>query len=254
MKDALGAVQSILVIGGGSDIALATVGKLVDRRCRTVVLAGRDTEALEANAKELRARPESPTVDVVHFDAHDTSSHERFVDDVFRAHPDLDLVLVAFGVLGEQRVAEIQPDKALQIVNTNYTGAVSVMIPVANHLREQGHGTLVVLSSVAGERARRSNFVYGSSKAGLDAFAQGLADSMVGSGANVLVVRPGFVRSKMTEGLDPAPMSTTPEAVADAIVKGVASGATTVWVPPAMRWFMTVLRHLPRPVFRRLPI
>ena len=129
-------------------------------------------------------------------------------------------------------------------------GSASLGLHAARRLKQQGHGTLAVLSSVAGERARRANFVYGSSKAGLDAFAQGLADSMVGSGANVLVVRPGFVRSKMTEGLDPAPMSTTPEAVADAIVKGVASGATTVWVPPAMRWFMTVLRHLPRPVFR----
>jgi decaprenylphospho-beta-D-erythro-pentofuranosid-2-ulose 2-reductase len=254
MKDALGAVQSVLVVGGGSDIGLATVRKLVERRCRTVVLAGRDLEGLEASAKELRARPETATVDVVHFDAHDVGSHERFVNEVFDAHPDLDLVLVAFGVLGDQQQAEREPDKALQIVNTNYVGAVSVMIPIANRLREQGHGTLVVLSSVAGERARRSNFVYGSSKAGLDAFSQGLADSMVGSGADVLVVRPGFVHSKMTDGLKPAPMSTTPDAVADAIIAGVASGATTVWVPATMRWFMSVLRHLPRPVFRRLPI
>jgi decaprenylphospho-beta-D-erythro-pentofuranosid-2-ulose 2-reductase len=254
MKDALGAVQSVLVVGGGSDIAQATVRKLVERRCRTVVLAGRDVEGLEASAKELQARPESPTVDVVHFDAHDIASHERFVDEVFAAHPDLDLVLIAFGVLGDQAQAERESEKALQIVNTNYVGAVSVMIPVANHLRDQGHGTLVVLSSVAGERARRSNFVYGSSKAGLDAFSQGLADSLVGSGANVLVVRPGFVRSKMTDGLKPAPMSTTPEAVAEATIAGVASGATTVWVPSTMRWFMTVLRHLPRAVFRRLPI
>lgn len=254
MKDALGAVQSVLVVGGGSDIGLATVRKLVDRRCRTVVLAGRDREGLEAAAKELRARPEAPAVDVVHFDANDVASHQRFVDEVFDAHPDLDLTLIAFGVLGQQPEAERDAGKALQIVTTNYVGAVSVMIPIANRLREQGHGTLVVLSSVAGERARRSNFVYGSSKAGLDAFSQGLADSLVGSGANVLVVRPGFVRSKMTEGLKPAPMSTTPDGVADAITAGIASGATTVWAPGALRWFMAVLRHLPRVVFRRLPI
>jgi len=254
MKDALGAVQSVLVVGGGSDIGLATVRKLLERRCRTVVLAGRDREGLEAVAKELRARPEAPTVDVVSFDANEVTSHERFVDSVFDAHPDLDLVLVAFGVLGDQHEAEREAEKALQIVNTNYVGAVSVMIPIANRLREQGHGTLVVLSSVAGERARRSNFVYGSSKAGLDAFSQGLADSLVGSGADVLVVRPGFVRSKMTEGLKPAPLSTTPDAVADAIVAGVASGATTVWAPGTLRWFMSALRHVPRPLFRRLPI
>jgi decaprenylphospho-beta-D-erythro-pentofuranosid-2-ulose 2-reductase len=254
MRDALGAVQSVLVLGGGSDIALATVRKLVAGRCRTVVLAGRDVEGMEASAKELRALAPGTTVDVVAFDARDVTSHERFVDDAFARHPDLDLVLVAFGILGDQEQAERETRHALQIVTTNYVGAVSVMVPVARHLREQGHGTLVVLSSVAGERARRSNFVYGSSKAGVDAFAQGLADSLVGSGANVLVVRPGFVRTKMTEGMRPAPMSTTPEAVADAIVDGIATGATTVWVPPPLRFLMSTLRHLPRPVFRRLPI
>lgn len=254
MKDALGAVQSVLVLGGGSDIAFATVRKLVAARCRTVVLAGRDPEGMEARAKELRALPGEPTVDVVSFDARDLTSHEHFVRDAFSRYPDLDVVLVAFGILGDQEQAEHDVRHALQIVTTNFLGAVSVMVPVANQLRDQGHGTLVVLSSVAGERARKSNFVYGSSKAGLDTFAQGLADSMVGSGANVLVVRPGFVTTKMTEGLDPAPLSTTPEGVADAIVDGLASGATTVWAPPPLRWVMSGLRHVPRPVFRRLPI
>jgi decaprenylphospho-beta-D-erythro-pentofuranosid-2-ulose 2-reductase len=254
LQDALGSVQSVLVLGGGSDIGLATVRKLVAGRCRTVVLAGRDVEGLEAAAKELRALPGAPTVEVAAFDACDLDSHEPFVDDVFARHPDLDLVLVAFGVLGDQERAEHDSRHAVQIAMTNYVGAVSVMVPVARHLREQGHGAMVLLSSVAGERARRSNFVYGSSKAGVDAFAQGLADSMVGSGANVLVVRPGFVRTKMTEGMKAAPLSTTPEAVADAIAEGIASGRTTIWVPPPLRYLMAVLRHLPRPVFRRLPI
>jgi decaprenylphospho-beta-D-erythro-pentofuranosid-2-ulose 2-reductase len=104
------------------------------------------------------------------------------------------------------------------------------------------------------ERPRASNFVYGSTKAGLDAFFSGLADSVVGTGVSVLVVRPGFVRSKMTEGLPDAPLATTPEAVADAIVEGVRRGRHTVWVPGAMRWVMSGLRHTPRAVFRRLPI
>jgi decaprenylphospho-beta-D-erythro-pentofuranosid-2-ulose 2-reductase len=254
MKDALGSVQSVLVLGGGSDIALATVRKLVAGRCRTVVLAGRDLEGLEASAKELRALPGSPSAEVTAFDACDVASHDAFVDDVFTRHPDLDLVLVAFGLLGDQERAESDSRHAVQIATTNYVGAVSVMVPVARRMKEQGHGTIVLLSSVAGERARRSNFVYGSSKAGVDAFAQGLADSLVGSGATVLVVRPGFVHTKMTEGMKAAPLSTTPDAVADAIVAGIASGATTVWVPPPLRYLMAVLRHLPRAVFRRLPI
>ena len=124
---------------------------------------------------------------------------------------------------------------------------------LANRMREQGHGVIVALSSVAGERARRSNYVYGSTKAGVDAFYSGLADSLVGTGVQVLVVRPGFVRSKMTEGLPEAPLSTTPEAVAEAIVSGVRKGRHTVWVPGAMRFVMSGLRHTPRAIFRRLP-
>jgi decaprenylphospho-beta-D-erythro-pentofuranosid-2-ulose 2-reductase len=254
LRDALGSVQSVLVLGGGSDIGLATVRRLVAGRCRTVILAGRDVEGLEAAAKELRALPGSPAVEVVAFDACELDSHDGFVDDVFARHPDLDLVLVAFGILGDQERAETDSRHAVQIATTNYVGAVSVMVPVVRHLRDQGHGTVVLLSSVAGERARRSNFVYGSSKAGIDAFAQGLADSLVGTGVNLLVVRPGFVRTKMTEGMKAAPLSTTPDAVADAIVEGLGTGKTTIWVPPPLRYLMAVLRHLPRAVFRRLPI
>jgi len=252
VNDALGRVQSVLVLGGSSDIALATVRKLVAARCRTVVLAGRDTEMLETSAKELRAL--GATVDVVAFDALDLDRHEALVDDVFARHGDLDLVLLAFGMLGDQEEAEADARAAVQVASVNYVGAVSVAVPVARHLRAQGHGALVVLSSVAGERARRSNFVYGSSKAGLDTFAQGLADSLVGSGARVMVVRPGFVHTKMTEGMKPVPLATTADAVADAIVRGLGTGATTVWVPPTLRWVMSALRHLPRPVFRRLPL
>ncbi len=101
---------------------------------------------------------------------------------------------------------------------------------------------------------RRSNFVYGASKAGLDGFATGLADALVGSGARVLVVRPGFVISKMTSGMAAAPLSTTPDAVAEAVVTGLRGSATVVWVPAPLRLLMSVLRHVPRPVFRRLPV
>jgi decaprenylphospho-beta-D-erythro-pentofuranosid-2-ulose 2-reductase len=139
-------------------------------------------------------------------------------------------------------------------VETNFTGVVSVTVPVAQRLEQQGHGSLVLLSSVAGERARRSNFVYGSSKAGVDAFYQGLGDALKGHGVHVMIVRPGFVTTKMTEGMAPAPLSTTPEAVAQAIARGLERERETVWVPPPLRAVMSGLRHLPRPVFRRLKI
>ena len=252
MKDALGQVQSVLVLGGGSEIGLATCRELVARRARTVVLAARRPDELEGAGRELRDLG-ATTVEAVPFDAADTGSHGAFVDDVFDRFGDFDLVLVAFGLLGDQEQAEREPGAAVEVANVNYVGAVSIGLALARRLRSQGHGTIVALSSVAGERARRSNFVYGSTKAGMDAFFQGLGDELAGAGVHVMVVRPGFVHTKMTEGLDPPPLSTTPEAVARAVVDGLARGAHTVWVPGTFRPVMTVLRHLPRAVFRKLP-
>jgi decaprenylphospho-beta-D-erythro-pentofuranosid-2-ulose 2-reductase len=256
MQDALGSVQSVLVLGAGSDIAQATLRELVTRRVQTVILAARDPESLTSIVGELRSRGASDPirVETLAFDARDTEGHDAFVDDVFTRFGDIDVALLSWGVLGDQEQAEVEGRAAVDIAEVNYVGAVSVAVPLARKLREQGHGTIVALSSVAGERARRSNFVYGSSKAGLDAFFQGLGDSLVGSGVKVMVVRPGFVHSKMTTGMDAAPLSTTPEAVGAAIVRGLERGTETVWVPSTLRYVMSVLRHVPRPVFRRLPI
>jgi decaprenylphospho-beta-D-erythro-pentofuranosid-2-ulose 2-reductase len=246
VKDALGEVQSVLVLGGTSEIGVATAQALVERRARTVILAARDPSKCAAAADALRAAG-AERVEAVAFDASDTASHAAFVEDVFNRFGDVDLALVAFGVLGEA-------DQALEMAAVNYTGAVSVMLPLAERMKRQGQGTIVVLSSVAGERVRKSNFAYGASKAGVDGFAQGLGDALDGTGVHVMVVRPGFVHTKMTEGMEAAPMSTTPEAVAQEIVKGLARGAHTVWAPPPLRLVMSVLRHVPRPIFRKLPL
>jgi decaprenylphospho-beta-D-erythro-pentofuranosid-2-ulose 2-reductase len=253
VQDALGGVQTVLVLGGGSEIAQATLRRLVANRTRTIVLAAREPEKLAGVVDELRALG-ATRVETVAFDAEAADSHEALIDDVIDRVGDLDLVLVAFGVLGDQAEAERDPAAAAEIARVNYLGAVSLSVPLASRLRAQGHGIIVVLSSVAGERARRSNFVYGSSKAGLDALFQGLGDSLVGSGVHVLIVRPGFVHTKMTAGLDAAPLATTPEAVAEAIVRGIERGSEIVWVPPALRVVMSVLRHAPRAVFRKLPL
>ncbi len=252
MNDALGLPQSVLVLGGSSDIARATVRELVVRRCQKVVLAGRDRATLQEAASEASSLG-APLVAVEEFDALGISGQAKVVDAIFDRHGDIDLVLVATGVLGDQQECERDPEAAAKVIDTNFTGLAVALLAVAKRLRSQGHGTIVVLSSVAGERARRANFVYGSSKAGLDAFCQGLSDSLVGTGVRVMIVRPGFVRSKMTEGMRSAPMSTTPEAVASAIVDGLPSGKVVVWVPASLRWAMSGLRHLPRTVFRRIP-
>ena len=254
MRDALGNVESVFVLGGGSEIGLATVRALVERRARTVVLAARRPDELAGAAGELRAAG-ATTVECVRFDAdEDAAAHERLVGEVFDRHGDIDLVLVAAGVLGDQDHAVRDGAAARSIVHTNFLGLVSAIVPCAERMRAQGHGTLCVVSTVAGERPRRSNFVYGSSKAGLDAFAQGLGDALAGTGVRVLVVRPGFVHTRMTAGLEAAPLATTAEKVAEAIVDGIARGKHTVWAPPQLRYVMSVLRHLPRPVFRRLPM
>jgi decaprenylphospho-beta-D-erythro-pentofuranosid-2-ulose 2-reductase len=253
MNDATGMPQSVLVLGGGSDIARAILRPLIARRTTTVVLAGRPDSISLAEAAEEARLLGATTVETVEFDASDPASIPKVIDGIWAGHPDIDLAIVAFGLLGDQPAMEADPGLAVELATVNYTAAVAAGLALAHHLRVQGHGVIVALSSVAGERVRRANFVYGSTKAGMDGFYQGLGDSLVGTGARVMVVRPGFVRTKMTAGRPPQPLATTPEAVAEGVVKALGSGAETVWVPSLLRPFMTAVRHLPRVAFRRLP-
>jgi decaprenylphospho-beta-D-erythro-pentofuranosid-2-ulose 2-reductase len=253
MKDALGAVQSALILGGDSDIAFATCKRLASKRLRSLVLAGRNLERLEERAEQLRQTAPQLSVRCIRLDALAFDQHAAFVDEAF-TYGDIDLVLVAFGLLGDQQRDEHDARSAVDVIQTNFTGAVSLLIPIADRLVEQGHGTIVVLSTVAAERARRSNFIYGASKAGLDWFAQGLGDALHGKGVDVMIVRPGFATSKMTANLKTPPMATDPESVAAAIENGLRRRKEIVWAPGKLRWVMTVIRHLPRPVFRRIPL
>lgn len=252
MNNAIGEPQTVVLLGGTSEIGLAIVRRLLSPSAQAVVLACRDTAAAKEAADELRGR--GVEVHVVEFDAAKTDTHEAVIDGIAKEVGDLDVVILAFGVLGDQDQFSASPADAAAAVHVNYTGGVSAGLAVAKRLRAQGHGRLVVLSSVAGERARKANFVYGSSKAGLDAFAQGLGDDLAGSGAGVLVVRPGFVHSRMTDGMSAAPFATNPETVADAVAAGLRGRRRTVWVPGAIRYVFMVLRHLPGPVWRRLPL
>ena len=251
MIDALGDPQSVLVLGGSSEIALATVKALPRNRIDRVVLAGRASAALTSAVDELTNAGIKGVV-AAEFDATNTASHERIIDEIFDAG-DIDIVILAFGMLGSQMEFESDPNLAVQIATTNYTGAVSSGLHVARRLRQQGHGSLVVISSVAGDRARRSNYVYGSTKAGLDAFAQGLGDALQGSGAHVMVVRPGMVRTRMSAGLPEAPMTTDAPDVAKAIVVGLRKGKHTIYAPGNLRYLMGVVKTVPRPIFRKLP-
>jgi decaprenylphospho-beta-D-erythro-pentofuranosid-2-ulose 2-reductase len=262
VNDALGAPQSVLVLGGSSELARAILRRLVARRARTVILAGRDPERLKEAAAELSTLG-ADVVETLPFEATDTASHQGLVDGVFGRHRDIDLVLFAFGTLGTRGTRGVperdgagaltDPLGAAEVAAVNFVGSVSAGIAIAGHLRRQGHGTLMALSSVAGVRARPSNFIYGSSKAGMDAFLDGLRYQLDGTGARVVVVRPGFVATRMTAGLKPAPFATTAEDVAECVVRGLETGQDVVWAPPVLRWVMAAVKLLPRAVFRRLP-
>ncbi|MGV9562088.1 SDR family NAD(P)-dependent oxidoreductase [Streptomyces sp. NPDC003480] len=250
-KDAFSTPRSLLILGGTSEIALATARRLITRGTRTVRLAGRPCPELERAAGHLRGLG-ADTVTVA-FDALDVESHESALGKVF-AEGAVDLVLLAFGVLGDQATDERDPVAAARVAQTNYTGAVSAGLVCARALQTQGRGSLVVLSSAAGERARRSDFIYGSSKAGLDSFTQGLGDALHGTGAHVMVVRPAPLRRRGVGARDQGPLTTTPEEVATAIELGLRRRSEVVWVPGVLRLVMSALRHLPRALFRRLPL
>ena len=252
MNDVTGMPQSAVVIGGGSEIAQAILRQLAGRRLRAVLLVGRSEASLEPTATELRAldvaRVETAVVDVTATDA-----LERLADDAAERLGTIDLVLVAAGQLGSGELDDLDAPRVAALAAANFTGPAAAMTAFARVLIAQGHGRFVVLSSVAGYRVRAANFVYGAAKAGLDGFALGLGDALVGSGVEVMVVRPGFVRSKMTEGRKPAPFTVEVGDVADAVVRGLETGAAVVWVPGLLRFVFGLLRLAPRAIWRKIP-
>ena len=251
MLNALGEPQSLLLLGGTSDIALAVAGKYAAAGGIRVVLAARPGPRRTEAAARLAALGHD--VEELDFEATDTASHPALVERA-ASGGDIDVAVVAFGVLGDEEEAWQDHDAAVRLAQVNYVGPVSVGTSLAAQVRRQGHGAIVFLSSVAGERVRRSNFAYGASKAGADGYYLGLGEALREHGGHVLVVRPGFVHTKMTEGRDPAPLSVSADQVADAVVAGVAARKELVWVPAAMRVVMSGLRHVPRSLFRRLPV
>lgn len=237
-RDAFGRGQTVLVLGGGSDIGQAIAARMVEGGARTVILAGRSPSARSSF-------PAEASIDRRHFDARDTASHGRFFDEVFGEHS-IDTVVVAFGVLHDQASVEADPLLGVEMAETNYVGALSALLLAVSHLRRRGSGDIVLLSSVAGNLPRRSNFVYGSSKTAIDFAARGLAAVAEEGDIHLLIVRPGFVRTSMTAGMEARPFAVSAETVARAVTDGLARRDRVVWVPGILRWVMGVLSLLPR--------
>ena len=241
---------AVLVLGGRSEIGLEVARRIAPGR--TVVLAARRAGDL-TDEVALLERSGATDVHCVEFDADDLASHAAVFDEVIASHGPIGLAVVAFGILGDQALAERDATHAAQILHTDFVAQVVALTELAKRMRDAGSGQLVVFSSVAGIRVRRANYVYGSAKAGLDGFANGLADALAGSGVGLLLVRPGFVIGRMTEGMDPAPLSSTPDQVADAVIQGLRRGRTRIWVPATLRPLYFVARLVPAWIWRRLP-
>ena len=259
MKDTDGGL--IVIFGGRSEIGVELATRLAPGA--TVLLAARRADKLDDEVAAVRAAG-AAAVHVREFDADDLASHAPLVESIVAEHGPIGTALLAFGILGDQARAEKDPGHAAAIVHTDFVAQVSLLTVLANTMRLARRASIgdeplarrasiVVFSSVAGVRVRRANYVYGSAKAGLDGFSSGLADALYGTGVHLLIVRPGFVVGRMTEGMTPAPLSSTPDQVASATVRALAKRRRTVWVPWSLRPMFIGLRLLPQFVWRRMP-
>lgn len=242
--------QVVAVFGGRSEIGLAVATRLAPGA--TVVLAARPGPMDEAVAACREAG--AVRVEQFEFDADDVDAHAGLVDAIEAKAGEIDVAILAFGVLGDQSLAERDPVAAAAVLHTDFVAQASLLTVLAERMRTRGRGTLVAFSSVAGQRVRRANYVYGSAKAGLDGFASGLADALHGSGVHVVIARPGFVIGRMTAGMTSAPFSSTPDQVADAVVQRIRSGrGVELWIPWQLQVLFAVARLVPRSLWRRLP-
>ncbi|MDO5684150.1 MAG: SDR family NAD(P)-dependent oxidoreductase [Propionibacteriaceae bacterium] len=242
--------QVVAIFGGRSEIgsAIATrlaAGNTVVLLARAGSLAAEEAACLAAGAVRVIA---------LEFDADDIDAHEATLDRVEAAAGPIDIAILAFGILGDQEVAERDHRAAAAILHTDFLAQASLLTALAERMRTRSNGTLVAFSSVAGIRVRRANYVYGSAKAGLDGFASGLADALHGSGVRLIIARPGFVIGRMTQGMEPAPFSSTPDQVADAVVREIRTGRRVeLWIPWQLRVMFSVAPFIPRSIWRRMP-
>ena len=252
MLNAVGQAQHILVLGGTSEIGLAIATELISRGGNPVVtLAAReDSPRIDGAVKTLQDAGAS-RVRLVNFDALDFASHPAVIDAAF-ADQDVDVAVVAFGTLGDQEELWQNQAKAVASAQTNYTAFVSVGVLLGQAMKRQGHGTIIAMSSVAGTKVRRSNFVYGSAKAGMDGFYLQLGEALRKDGIKVTVVRPGQVRTKMTAGLKEAPLTVDKEDVAQAAVDAALNGDRFVFVHKLFWPVSVALQLIPAPIMRRL--
>ena len=243
-------MSTILILGAASDMAVA-IAKKYAQQGDTIQLAARGVQRLKALQSDITIRY-NVACTVHEFDAVNFASHQAFFDQL-PVKPDT--TICVFGYLGENETARTNWTESERIIHTNYTGAVSILNVVSNYYASQKKGTIVGISSVAGERGRQSNYIYGSAKAGFTAYLSGLRNRMFREGVHVVTVQPGFVYTRMTENLTLPPLLTAqPEAVADTVYKAAAKKKNVVYVKWFWRWIMLIIKSIPEFMFKKLKL
>lgn len=240
----------VLILGARSDIGKATAHAFAALGY-PIQLAARRSETLDADQSDIALR-HNVDVTLHEFDVLDLQSHDVFIDQL----PELpEIAVCAIGLMGEQAENERDFTVASRVMRSNYEGPASILALLANRFEDRGHGTLVGISSVAGERGRATNYVYGSAKAGFTAFLSGLRNRLAKKGVHVVTVLPGFVATQMTEGLDlPQKLTAQPDAVGQAIAHAVEKQNNVIYVLPIWKVIMTIIRNIPENIFKKLKL
>jgi short-subunit dehydrogenase len=248
-----GTRRTALILGATSPIARAVADELGSRGF-DLVLAGRAMEEIEALAADLRIR-HGVVVVGRELDALSFDSHERFFEGCRATSGDtLYGVVLCLGYLGDQRVAEEDFREAKRILDTNFGAAVSLLNLAARQLEAKGGGFICALSSVAGDRGRQSNYIYGASKAGLTVYLQGLRNRLSRAGVRVVTIKPGFIDTRMTFGRPGVFLAASPESAGHSIVEAILGGKDVAYVPSFWRLLMAVIRVIPEKVFKRMQL
>lgn len=245
-------MKRILILGATSAIARATA-RLFAARGDRLFLVARDDTKLEATAQDLRSRS-AEGVDYTAADLSDDACHEALIEEAVQSLGGLDVVLIAYGTLPEQRALEGSFKATHEALQVNFLSVVSLLTLLANRLETQRSGTLAVISSVAGDRGRASNYVYGTAKGALSLFVQGLRNRLHDAGVHVLTIKPGFVDTPMTAEVKKNFLFAKPEGVATGIIKAIDKKREVVYLPFFWRWLMLVICALPEPLFKRLKL
>lgn len=243
--------MNLLILGGNSDTGFAVAHKFAEKQGANITLASRDPEALKKKAKDIEIRHQVKA-ESLFFDATDYESHKEFYNSL---DPKPNGVVAAFGYLGDQKTAQQNFHETKKIIETNYLGAVSILEIIAADFEKKGRGFIIGISSVAGQRGRQSNYVYGSAKGGMTVYLSGLRNRLQRSSVQVITILPGFIQTKMTENLElPEKLLATPQDVAEDIYKAYVKKRDVVYTKWFWRWIMLVIRLIPEMIFKKLKL